>query len=182
MSPTLAVGAEHNCIEDSYTQWRKVLEPVTVEASNIELFECIGQGVYIQWLYTTYPELSLLASFPGHFHIITCSNKKETEVLHSTKIFKGQNFHRLAFHGFCRNIYRRSTMVTVPTQVMWLAVSITFLLCSAALAWPSDNWYYESLLEWLATVHLLLARFSLQLNQWSKLMKYPLQHITHEWD
>jgi len=48
MSPTLAVGAERNCIEDSYTQWRKVLEPVTVEASNIELFECIGQGVYIQ--------------------------------------------------------------------------------------------------------------------------------------
>ena len=53
----------------------------------------------------------------------------------------------------------------MPTQVMWLAVSIPFLLCSAALAWPSDNWYYESLLEWLATVHLLLARFLLQLNQ-----------------
>jgi len=28
MSPTLAVGAERNCIEDSYTQWRKVLGPV----------------------------------------------------------------------------------------------------------------------------------------------------------
>ena len=124
---------------------------------------------------TTYPELSLLASFPGHFHIITCSNKKETEVLHSTKIFKGQNFHRLPFHEFCRNNFCRSAMVTMPTQVMWLAVSITLSLCSAALAQPSDNWYYESLLKWLATVHLLLARFSLQLYQWSELMKYPLQ-------
>jgi len=48
MSPTLAMDAEGNRIEDLYTQWRKVLGPVTVEASNIELFECIGQGVYMQ--------------------------------------------------------------------------------------------------------------------------------------
>ena len=48
---------------------------------------------------------------------------------------------------------------------LYIPESIPFLLCSAAVAQPSDNWYYESLLEWLATVHLLLARFSLQLNQ-----------------
>ena len=44
MTPRLSVVTENSSNEESYTQWKKILGPVTVEASHIELYESIGQG------------------------------------------------------------------------------------------------------------------------------------------
>ena len=44
MTPRLSVVTQNSSNEESYTQWKKILGAVTVEASHIELYESIGQG------------------------------------------------------------------------------------------------------------------------------------------
>ena len=44
MTPRLSVDTQNNSNKESYTQWKKLLGPLTVEATHIELYESIGQG------------------------------------------------------------------------------------------------------------------------------------------
>lgn len=48
MTPRLSMEAQSDSNEESYTKWKKIFGPVTVEASHIELYECIGQGEHGQ--------------------------------------------------------------------------------------------------------------------------------------